>query len=170
MCDLLWSVPINEFGQERTTENFVHNHVRRRSYLYTYKAVCNFLEPNRLVSIICAYKKVHKAGSVESFYVSLWHLKFLLVRIVYRYCMYRKHNGHPSVITVFSAPNYLDVHLNQAAVLRVKHDGEKPTVLQFNWGPHSFQLPNFMDAFSWSIPFICEKGGPAPHTIMFDVD
>jgi serine/threonine-protein phosphatase 2B catalytic subunit len=56
MCDILWSDPIEDFGQERTTENFVHNHVRGCSFFYTYKAVCDFLERNRLLSIIRAHE------------------------------------------------------------------------------------------------------------------
>ena len=69
MCDILWSDPIEDFGQERITESFVHNHVRHCAYFYTFKAVCDFLERNRLVSIIRAHQ-MPKAGSVESFYVS----------------------------------------------------------------------------------------------------
>jgi serine/threonine-protein phosphatase 2B catalytic subunit len=56
MCDILWSDPIEDFGQERSAENFVHNHVRGCSYFYTYKAVCDFLERNRLLSIISAHE------------------------------------------------------------------------------------------------------------------
>ena len=84
--------------------------------------------------------------------------------------MYRKHRRHPSVISIWSAPNYHDTRTNKAAVL--KCDGEAVTVRQFDWRLHPFRLPNFMDAFSWSIPFICEKGEPTrpPHAIMFVVD
>jgi serine/threonine-protein phosphatase 2B catalytic subunit len=57
MCDILWSDPIEDFGQqEKGPENFVHNHVRGCSYFYTYKAVCEFLERNRLLSIIRAHE------------------------------------------------------------------------------------------------------------------
>jgi len=69
MCDLLWSDPIEEFGEERITESFVHRNRPDLSYFYTFKAVCDFLERNRLVSIIRAHE-VQEAGSVESFYVS----------------------------------------------------------------------------------------------------
>ena len=68
MRDILCSDPIKDFGQELTTEDFVRNE-QRDSYFYTYKAVCDFLKRNRLVSIIRGYQG-HKAGSVESFYVS----------------------------------------------------------------------------------------------------
>jgi len=77
---------------------------------------------------------------------STYHLKFLLIRIVCRYRMHRKRRGHPSVITVFSAPNFLDGHLNRAAVL--KCDGKSHTVQQFHRRPHPFRLPDFMDASS----------------------
>jgi serine/threonine-protein phosphatase 2B catalytic subunit len=35
MCDILWADPIENFGEERGTESFVHNHVRGCSYFYT---------------------------------------------------------------------------------------------------------------------------------------
>jgi serine/threonine-protein phosphatase 2B catalytic subunit len=65
MCDILLSDPIEDFGQQRTTKNFVHSHVRSRSYFYTYKAVCEFLERNRLLSIILAHE-VQDSVSVGS--------------------------------------------------------------------------------------------------------
>ena len=34
MCDLLWSDPIEEFGNERSTEHYAHNSVRGCSYFY----------------------------------------------------------------------------------------------------------------------------------------
>ncbi len=97
---------------------------------------------------------------------STYHLKFLLVRIVYRYYIYRERHGNPSVITVSSAPNFKGFK-NKAAVLRCY--GKEYIAKQFNWGPHPHRLPKFMDAFSWSLPFICEKGEPTrpPHAIMF---
>lgn len=73
------------------------------------------------------------------------------------YRMYRKSvdTGFPSVITIFSAPNYVDVYGNKAAVL--KYDGQVLNVRQFSASPHPYWLPNFMNVFDWSLPFIGEK-------------
>ena len=30
MCDILWSDPVEDFGQEKGGESFLHNHVRGR--------------------------------------------------------------------------------------------------------------------------------------------
>ena len=134
MCDILWADPLEEFGQERTSEFFVHNHVRGCSYFFSYPSACAFLEKNNLLSIIRAHE-AQDAG----------------------YRMYRKTRttGFPSVMTIFSAPNYLDVYNNKAAVL--KYENNVMNIRQFNCTPHPYWLPNFMDVFTWSLPFVGEK-------------
>lgn len=134
MCDLLWSDPLEEFGMEKGNEFFVHNHVRGCSYFFSYAAACQFLERNNLLSIIRAHEAQDQG-----------------------YRMYRKTRttGFPSVMTIFSAPNYLDVYNNKAAVL--KYENNVMNIRQFNCTPHPYWLPNFMDVFTWSLPFVGEK-------------
>jgi serine/threonine-protein phosphatase 2B catalytic subunit len=56
MCDLLWADPLEDFGNETGNESFIHNHVRGCSYFFTYKAACDFLERNNLLSVIRAHE------------------------------------------------------------------------------------------------------------------
>lgn len=134
MCDLLWADPAEDFGEETNTDFFRHNDVRGCSCFYTYHAVCDFLKRNNLLSVIRAHE-AQDAG----------------------YRMYRtsQNTGFPSVITLFSAPNYIDMYNNKAAVL--KYENNVINIRQFNHTPHPFWLPNFMDVFSWSLPFVGEK-------------
>ncbi|KAG7123427.1 Serine/threonine-protein phosphatase 2B catalytic subunit like [Verticillium longisporum] len=134
MCDILWADPLEDFGQEKTSDYFLHNNVRGCSYFFSYPAACAFLEKNNLLSVIRAHE-AQDAG----------------------YRMYRKTRttGFPSVMTIFSAPNYLDVYNNKAAVL--KYENNVMNIRQFNCTPHPYWLPNFMDVFTWSLPFVGEK-------------
>lgn len=71
--------------------------------------------------------------------------------------MYRKSQGtgFPTLITIFSAPNYLDVYNNKASVL--KYENNTMNITQFNCTSHPYWLPNFKDVFEWSLPFVGEK-------------
>ncbi|KAG6811974.1 hypothetical protein H0H92_005008 [Tricholoma furcatifolium] len=144
LCDLLWSDPAVNYGHEhepsasphalRPGQTFEHNTTRGCSFYYSYEAVCQFLERNGLLGVI----RGHEAQDAG-------------------YTMHRKtqNKKFPSVITIFSAPNYLDVYHNRGAVL--KYANKNITIRQFNYNSHPYWLPNFVDAFTWSLPFVGAK-------------
>merc|ERR1719399_2485135 len=136
-CDLIWSDPMEDKeGQppKKGGDHWIPNEVRGCSYFFTFDAAVNFLQKNSLLSVIRAHEaqvegyKMHKTNPAT---------------------------GFPSVITIFSAPNYCDVYNNKAAIL--KFDNSTLNILQFNCSPHPYHLPNFMDVFTWSMPFVVEK-------------
>eukprot|EP00002_Diphylleia_rotans_P006704 TRINITY_DN1607_c0_g1_i3.p1 TRINITY_DN1607_c0_g1~~TRINITY_DN1607_c0_g1_i3.p1 ORF type:complete len:489 (+),score=97.25 TRINITY_DN1607_c0_g1_i3:64-1530(+) len=132
MCDLIWSDPAENYDNEEPL--FLPNDSRGCSYFYTYGSVVKFLDKNELLCVI----RAHEAQDSG-------------------YKMYKKHKttGFPSAITLFSAPNYLDAYNNKAAIL--KYENFVMNIRQFNAVPHPYWLPNFMDVFTWSIPFVAEK-------------
>lgn len=134
MCDVLWSDPLVETDLENTQEYFINNNVRGCSYFYSNKAASTFLNNNNLLSVI----RAHEAQDSG-------------------FCMPHstKTTKFPPVITIFSAPNYLDLYNNKAAVL--KYENNVMNIRQFNSSAHPYWLPNFMDVFSWSLPFVGEK-------------
>jgi serine/threonine-protein phosphatase 2B catalytic subunit len=132
-CDLLWSDPVD--NDDGICENiFRVNDVRGCSYFYGNEAVGKFLEQNNLLSIIRAHE-----AQLDGYKMHAWTGK----------------SDFPVVITIFSAPNYCDVYNNKGAI--IKFENNTLNIQQFNYTPHPYILPNFMDIFTWSIPFVSEK-------------
>jgi serine/threonine-protein phosphatase 2B catalytic subunit len=61
----------------------------------------------------------------------------------------------PYVITIFSAPNYCGYYDNKAAVLIIQ--GDQLSLKQYEETDPPYRLPNNMDIFSWSVPFLAQK-------------
>lgn len=133
MCDLLWSDPTKDYGNDVGSDLYIHNEARGCSYYYTYTAVCAFLKRNKLLCVIRAHEAqeqgytIHKANKATNF---------------------------PSLVTLFSAPNYLDTYKNKAAIL---HYETNLNIKQFNNVPHPYYLPDFKNVFEWSLPFVGSK-------------
>ena len=64
-------------------------------------------------------------------------------------------SAFPSVITVFSAPNYCGSYNNKGAVIVIEN--ERMNIKQYKDVDHPFHLPGDIDLFTWSMPFLAEK-------------
>ena len=134
LCDLLWSDPCTD--KEARSARFTKNHERECSYKYGLEPVKQVLKKNNFLSIIRAHQvqidgyKMHRWGGSQAF---------------------------PSVITVFSAPNYCGSYKNKGAVILIEND--KMNIKQYKDVEQPFMLPNSLDLFSWSLPFLADKIG-----------
>ena len=132
MCDLLWADPMKD--DEAIKGKFSPNTLRDCSITFGRKPTKSFLENNQLVSIVRAHQvfiegfKMHKWDGPQSF---------------------------PYVITVFSAPNYCGYYDNKAAVI-IMADGNI-SLKQFEETEPPYRLPDNMDVFTWSVPFLAQK-------------
>ncbi len=111
MCDLLWSDPMDDEEEDTSTDlQYVNNDIRGCSYVFSYEAVTNFLKTNNLLSVIRAHEaqdegyRLYKRGTQTQF---------------------------PTVICIFSAPNYCDSVGNKGALIRYKGSDMKPNYIQF---------------------------------------
>ena len=134
LCDLLWSDPCGD--KEARTHKFSKNIERECSYKFGLDPVKQILKKNNFLSIIRAHQvqidgyKMHRWGGAQAF---------------------------PSVITVFSAPNYCGSYKNKGAVILIEND--KMNIKQYKDVEQPFNLPNNLDLFSWSLPFLADKIG-----------
>ncbi|KAJ3441753.1 serine/threonine-protein phosphatase 2b catalytic subunit 1-related [Anaeramoeba flamelloides] len=133
--ELLWSDPHPHYDKpKKTPYDFTFNTLRNCAYLYSYNAICKFLFSNNLTCVIRAHESQQKG-----------------------YLMYRKgmQTNFPSLITIFSSPNYVGYDRNKGAVIKY---GERAIVLkEFGGVDEPYYLPRRMDVFSWSIPFLKQK-------------
>mmetsp|Transcript_13514 Transcript_13514/g.25412 ORF Transcript_13514/g.25412 Transcript_13514/m.25412 type:complete len:490 (-) Transcript_13514:1478-2947(-) len=133
MCDLLWADPV-ESADGKAREQFKLNQVRGCSFFFSVEAVNRFLRRNDLISVIRAHE-----AQMDGYKMYRW-------------------NGStefPCVITIFSAPNYCGVYKNRGAIIKLENS--TLNIQQYNYTAHPYLLPDFLDIFSWSIPFLIEK-------------
>ncbi|ORC92263.1 putative serine/threonine protein phosphatase [Trypanosoma theileri] len=135
MCDLLWSDPMEEEEEEMFPDVlFLDNKIRGCSFVFSSIAVERFLAVNNLIGVIRAHK-----AQFEGFR------------------MFRKveETEFPSVISIFSAPNYCGTYDNRGSILQINKKVLR--VRQFSAVTHPYVLPDFMNAFTWSLPFLFKK-------------
>lgn len=92
----MWSDPV-EAADGRCEGQYRYNEVRGCSYFFGYELAKTFLEKNRLLSIFRAHE-----AQLEGYKMYMW----------------KGAKDFPTIITIFSAPNYCDVYNNKGAIIK----------------------------------------------------
>ena len=153
-CDLLWSDPVDDKDSDMVKE-YSYNNDRDCSFVFGKAAAKKLLDANSLVSIIRGHQvqldgyKMHRftppasgAGTNRSVVSSIGGSG-------------SSSTEFPSVVTIFSAPNYCGTYDNKGAYFLVENGSVK--VKQFNETPAPYDLPEGYNAFNWSVPFIGDR-------------
>ena len=130
--DLLWADPLDD--ATANDYDYKENEERECSYMFGKKPVKKLLEKHDLMSVVRAHQV-----QIEGYKMHRWDGE----------------SSFPYVITIFSAPNYCDYYSNKAAVLILKD--ERISIKQYDQSEHPYYLPDQMDVFSWSMPFLADK-------------
>jgi serine/threonine-protein phosphatase 2B catalytic subunit len=97
---MLWSDPV-EKEDGRTPERFKANSSRGCSFFFNASAAKKFLRRNNLLSVIRAHE-----AQLDGYKLHKWNGQ----------------SEFPTVITVFSAPNYCDVYNNRGAIIKFENN------------------------------------------------
>ena len=128
----MWADPMDD--EAAIHGDYAENPERDCSVYFGKKPVKSLLKKNKLLSVFRGHQvkqdgfHMHKWGSRDSF---------------------------PYVITIFSAPNYCGSYKNKASVLILKNNNLQ--LKQYTDTDPPYQLPEGLDLFSWSLPFLSEK-------------
>lgn len=147
LCDLMWADPSPD-DEAHMMPDFSHNSDRDCSVFFGKQAANKFLEANSLISILRGHQvqqegyKMHRFGD-RSFSVSS------------KSSNASSSLDFPSVVTIFSAPNYCGSYDNRGAFFLLDHGVVQMN--QFNETEAPYKLPQGLDVFSWSTPFIADR-------------
>ena len=73
-------------------------------------------------------------------------------------------DSFPYVITIFSAPNYCGYYDNKGSILIL--DEGNLQLKQYQESEPPYRLPDGLNVFSWSLPFLAEKVSGMLYTIV----
>lgn len=176
-CELVFSDPMDEDDEARLGPMalFAANLERGLSHVFSYNAVCRFLKENDLVSVIRANSYTsHRFSRATNPSGRLWHYQYSPRDVGYRLYKASPGGSIPTVISIFSAPEFESINHNIGAFIELPRSKSKEkkkksdiqsaddyanstsnniVIRQFAPAPNRpLQMPGTTaNAFSWSI-------------------
>jgi serine/threonine-protein phosphatase 2B catalytic subunit len=122
ICDIVWADPIDDEIADKY--EFMENPERACSFKYGLNPAKKLLDDNDLTLLVRAHQV-----QVQGYKMHYWE----------------KPQSLPTVITIFSAPNYCDCYKNKAAVIKL--EGENFSIKNYEEVPHPYHLPGGINLF-----------------------
>ena len=132
VCDIVWADPIDDEIADKY--EFMENPERACSFKYGLNPAKKLLDDNDLTLLVRAHQV-----QVQGYKMHYWE----------------KPQSLPTVITIFSAPNYCDCYKNKAAVIKL--EGENFSIKNYEEVPHPYHLPGGINLFQFSMPYLADK-------------
>lgn len=132
ICDIVWADPIDDEVADQY--DFLDNPERACSFKYGLNPAKKLLDDNDLTLLVRAHQV-----QVQGYKMHYWE----------------KPQSLPTVITIFSAPNYCDCYKNKAAVIKL--EGENFSIKNYEEVPHPYHLPGGINLFQFSMPYLADK-------------
>ncbi|XP_059179253.1 protein phosphatase 3 catalytic subunit alpha-like [Physella acuta] len=146
LSEVLWTEPCLQQPKSSRDSSFSGISERSATVCFSSDQLIEFLEMNNLQVLIRSNQPLHEGVYLHKVQIQSNTVKDDKINDTLKY--------RAPLISLCSAPNYQN-YRNKGSYIVMTPD--KINIRQFLWVPRPYCLPYFLNAFSWTLPFVTEK-------------